>query len=214
MGIFEVKKSNYPRGQYFDPNQWNTVSREIIQKEDRIRDTHPATLLQKKRLEAPEIVAYAKKVKSYFPIGKAQYEKRSVYDLIHPKGRYSYNIYLKSLPKNDFDLRPAIDPDEQDKKMIQPYRTSGTYGHYCCRYHINCPDEKPFHCKDFVRRAVLEESCFRDNGLHPMQPSWIQKDPMEMSLQQEDVVAKMPKTSVKRDNGAIIGVWGNVFKTW
>ena len=30
-------------------------------------------------------------------------------------------------------------------------------------------------------------SWFRDNGLHPMQPSWIQKDPMEMSLQQEDV---------------------------
>ena len=46
MGIIPDKKSNYPRGQYFDPNQWNTVSKEIIQKEDKLRETHPATLLQ------------------------------------------------------------------------------------------------------------------------------------------------------------------------
>ena len=46
MGIIPEKKSNYPRGAYFDPNQWNTVSKEIIQKEDKLRETHPATLLQ------------------------------------------------------------------------------------------------------------------------------------------------------------------------
>ena len=46
MGIMDKKKSNYPRGAYFDPVQWNTVSQEIIHKEDNLRETHPATLLK------------------------------------------------------------------------------------------------------------------------------------------------------------------------
>ena len=54
-------------------------------------------------------------------------------------------------------LTIRIDP------QIEPYRMSGNYGHTCCKYDINCPKEPPVHCKDFVRRSVIEESCYRSD---------------------------------------------------
>jgi len=166
-------------GDQFTPVQELQVYKDLVKKEMDVMRWHPVN--KPKGVYASHLIDWDSwkdktidERRRYFNQGPPRYPHVRIFDRTH-RPNMAFNQKLGTRPANDFDLRPhPLRLNEEDAEAIVPFRTSANYGHRCCLRGMVLEQTQ----KDKFRKSLIEGTFYRDNGLHPLQPSYIEKDPL------------------------------------